>query len=109
MLKYLQPQGQIGIVIPGLLKELPDDVPDYLKPFLEFHTLSWWQHHWSKTGLVNIDTAIMHPYGWQEWRYFLQTGIDGNLAQKRDLDDFDMLLKDKGNYLGFIQLIATKL
>ena len=48
-------------------------------------------------------------YGWQEWVDFLQIAIENQLAEDRDLGDHEMLMKDKGNYLGFIQLTATKL
>ncbi len=109
ILGHLRPQGQIGIVVPGLVSELPEDVPDYLKPFDTFHTLSWWQHHWEKTGLVRIDHAMEQPNGWQEWFDFLQIGIDHQVAEDRDVDDHKMLMEDQGEYLGFIQLTATKL
>jgi cyclopropane fatty-acyl-phospholipid synthase-like methyltransferase len=113
ILKHLRPKGQIGIVVPGLVSELPKDVPDYLQRFGEaihtFRTLTWWKHHWEKTGLVRINNAIKHPNGWQEWVDFLQIAIDNHLAEDRDLADHEMLMADQGNYLGFIQLTATKL
>ncbi|MBT4521126.1 MAG: methyltransferase domain-containing protein [Halieaceae bacterium] len=109
ILKFLKPKGQIGIVVPGFVKELPEEVPDYLAPFHEFHTLSWWKRHWEKTGLVRVDIGLEHPDGWQEWLDFLQVGIDAQLAQDRDFEDYEMLLKDRGEYMGFIQLVATKL
>jgi len=113
ILKHLRPQGQIGIVVPGLVSELPKDIPDHLQCLGEdirtFRTLSWWKHHWEKTGLVRIDHALEHPNGWQEWVDFLQFGMDHQLAEDRDLGDHEMLMTDQGKYLGLIQLTATKL
>ena len=60
--KFVRPGGQIGIVVPGLVDEFDDGVPNHLKPYWEwdfcsFHSPTWWKAHWEKTGLVSIEVV----------------------------------------------------
>lgn len=68
-IKYLKPGGQIGIVVPGLKKEITGEVPEHLlKPAGNrptfwvdecwcFHTPEWWQRHWGKLSCIeNVET-----------------------------------------------------
>jgi SAM-dependent methyltransferase len=80
--RFLRPGGQLGIAVPMLTAELTQ-VPEHLTPFWEwdfwtFHTPSWWRHHWSRTGLIDVETAELIPDGWRHWLLWdeasLQTG-----------------------------------
>jgi cyclopropane fatty-acyl-phospholipid synthase-like methyltransferase len=61
--KPVKPNGQFGIVVPGLVKEFDKGYPDTLKEhwagdMFSFHSKEWWKHLWEKTGIVDI-TAVM--------------------------------------------------
>jgi SAM-dependent methyltransferase len=72
--KFLKPGGRIGIVCPGLAREIAEP-PAHLKQWWEwdfccFHSPDWWRHHWAKTGLVTVETAEWMPDGpalWLDW------------------------------------------
>ena len=63
----VKPEGQIGIVVPGLAQELPSiDPPEHLQPYWygdswSFHSPNWWRRHWERSGLVSVELADMTP------------------------------------------------
>ena len=69
LVKLVRPEGQIGIVVPGLVQELPAaDPPEHLQPNWasgesSFHSPDWWRRHWELSGLVSIELADMVPDG----------------------------------------------
>ena len=77
VLSFLRPGGQIGIISPGLRREVgPQDLPDYLERLYRddwhtFHSPKWWEDHWQKTGLVDVTCADEPPETaaiWEEFR-----------------------------------------
>jgi cyclopropane fatty-acyl-phospholipid synthase-like methyltransferase len=110
--KYVKPGGQIGIVVPGLMRDFEGRAPQYLHPWwnsfdmYSFHTVEWWRWHWEKTELVNIELADNLPDGWRHWLLFRE-------SQKESTDDEDgeesaALRSDQGRYLGFVRIVARK-
>jgi cyclopropane fatty-acyl-phospholipid synthase-like methyltransferase len=68
LVPFIKPHGHIGVVDIGFTREVASvaQAPEYLRP--EFakhwsyvHTLSWWRHHWEKTGLVDVLYAELLP------------------------------------------------
>jgi len=111
ILKYLRPNGKIGIICPGYMKDVSDGVPDYLIKFLgdelwTWQTLSWWKNHWEKTGLVTIDLADNVQNGFSLWLQWEE--IRNKLNINRHPEEIDIFKKDKGDYMGFIRIVATK-
>ena len=64
ILRYLGAGGRIGIVVPGLMREIRTPPAHLTRPqahgraFWEpdcwcFHTAAWWRRHWRRTGLVD--------------------------------------------------------
>jgi len=117
-LSFLKPGGRIGIVIPGLIREFENDVPEYFtrkqpsgsvfwqpSECFSFHTANWWRHHWTKTELVDVEICDVLPDGWKYWLKWaelldeLGTGFD---------DEAPVLHEDQGCYLGFIRLVARR-
>ena len=112
ILRFLRPGGQIGMIVPGYMKDVTGGIPDYIIEFLgdelwTWQTLAWWKNLWEKTGLVSIDKADILPNGcdlWLRWdETLIATGNNGNWP-----DETDILRTDKGEHIGFIRLIATK-
>jgi len=112
ILKYLRPGGKIGVIDVGYMKDVTDGVPDYIKDFLgddlwTWKSYSWWKTLWEKNELVSVDVADTLPGGcdlWLYWDTVLQT-----YGQNQWPDETDIFRMDKGEYIGFIRLAATKL
>lgn len=111
-LKLLKPGGQIGINVPGLLQELPDELPEHLQPYWEwefysFHTPAWWRRHWLHTGMVEIQHANHVPEGWKEWLKWLEVCA----GQKAGTSESEaaMLRADAGRYLGFARVVGRRM
>lgn len=113
--RYLRPGGRLGIVAPGLVREV-DEVPEHLRPFWEwefvsFHSPDWWRRHWAKTGQLEVETADLIPDGWRHWLRWnevcARTGADGAVpgAAKREAD---MLRADDGRWLGFTRVVGRR-
>ncbi|MCK5129224.1 MAG: class I SAM-dependent methyltransferase [Clostridiales bacterium] len=107
--KYLAPKGEIGIVVPGLAKEFDDDVPEHLNDFWgqdcwTWHTVDWWQHLWTRTGLVDIIKADLLEDGCQ---HYLQWKQARKSAGKDPWPkDIAVLKEDQGEFICFIRQIA---
>ncbi|MTI67652.1 MAG: methyltransferase domain-containing protein [Firmicutes bacterium] len=108
--KYLKSNGQIGIVVPGLLNEF-DNVPNELRDvwdneFYTFHSIDWWRKHLEKTGLVKIEKADTLPNSWDIWMKWEKILKESGLCKRNG--DTELLLADNGKYLTFPRLIARK-
>jgi cyclopropane fatty-acyl-phospholipid synthase-like methyltransferase len=111
ILQFLNPGGKIGIIIPGYMKDPEGNVPTHIKAFLgdelwTWETLDWWKTLWEQSGLVTIDVADTMPDGWLFWQRFDEARL---AVGKNDTpDEIEYFKTDKGEYIGFIRLIATK-
>ncbi|MCL2199322.1 MAG: methyltransferase domain-containing protein [Defluviitaleaceae bacterium] len=111
IIRFLRPGGKIGMVIPGFMKDVSSGVPDYIKEFLgdelwTWETLPWWKNLWEKTNLATIDIADTLKDGcalWQRWDETLDSV--GKHSAPDEIEDFK---RDKGEYMGFLRLVATK-
>lgn len=111
--KFLKPGGQIGIVVPGFMQEVHDSLPKHLEPFWAqecwtWHTLEWWQQHWGRTGLVQLQTADILPNGWKFWLDWENVRHLINQNDPALESDIHVLQADQGDYMGFVRLIAYR-
>lgn len=107
--KFVRPGGQIGIVVPGLVKEFDTGVPDHLKPywvwdFCSFHSPDWWRAHWEKTGFIDVEVADMLPDGWKHWLLWQEVCFDEGFTT--DQQEAEMLRVDAGRNLGFTRVVG---
>ena len=111
--RLLKPGGRLGIVCPGVTRELEAPPPHLARwwqwEFCSFHTPDWWRRHWSKTGLLTVETADWMPDGkalWSEWNRTTapMIGERGALADA----EADMLDADTEGLLGFVRAVARK-
>ena len=112
---FLKPGGRLGAVMPALINELGETVPEKLAPYWEwefccFHSPEWWRFHWAKTGKVTVDHADLVAEGWQDWLHFndyIAPFVEGwwvdELAKTHE-----MLEADRGENIGFARIAGTK-
>lgn len=110
-IRFLKPGGQIGIVVPGLVRELADEVPENLRPWWDnewytFHTPAWWSRLWKRSGLVDIEVADNMPRGHELWLKWEKTAKASGLWQRNG--DIELLTADGGEHFGFTRMVARR-
>jgi len=115
----VKPGGQIGIVVPGLAREFDTDPPAHLASvwareweFWSFHSPEWWRHHWSKTGLVDVEVADRIPDGWRHWANWDEASLELGFVQgefaARLPEWIETMRVDAGSSLGFTRVVARR-
>jgi cyclopropane fatty-acyl-phospholipid synthase-like methyltransferase len=76
--KLVKPGGQLGIVVPGLIREFKDGYPEthkslWTEEMFSFHSADWWRHLWEKTKIAEITSCYNIPDTkalWYPWAYW---------------------------------------
>jgi cyclopropane fatty-acyl-phospholipid synthase-like methyltransferase len=113
ILKFLKRGGRLGIVVPGVQREI-EVPPTSLKPwweweFCSFHSPNWWRRHWAKTGLASIENSDWMEDGhalWLEWCR-ISAPLIGARGESM-ASEGDMLEADTEGLLGFVRAIARR-
>jgi len=118
MLKFLRPGGQLGIIVPGLMRDFNGPVPEHLTrqqksgiAFWQpdcwcFHTAAWWQEFWEKPGLVDLEVADVLSDGWRDWiQYEKACEEAGTLLFPSEAESLEA---DGGRYLGLVRVVARR-
>jgi SAM-dependent methyltransferase len=116
--KFVRPGGQIGIVVPGLVRDFEGPVPEHLtRPRKSggsfwadecwcFHTTAWWRHFWARTGLVDVEVADILRDGWRDWLQYEKACAEaGTLLFPSEEEPLEA---DAGRYLGLIMVVGRR-
>jgi SAM-dependent methyltransferase len=114
----VQPGGEIGIVVPGLVREFAEP-PAHLAPFWgrewemwSFHSPEWWRRHLTKTGLVDLEVADLVPNGWRHWVNWDEASLELGFVPEgfaAELPEWIELMRtDAGRNLGFARIVARR-
>ena len=118
MTRFLRPGGHIGIVVPGLAREIGDAPPPHLlEPqsngtrFWEdecwsFRTAAWWAALWNRCGLVGDVRTALQADGWRHWRDF-ERAMEAAGAS-RFPSYAESIDADAGRYIGFVRAVARR-
>ncbi len=119
--KFIKPDAQLGIVVPGLMQPLSDELPEYFmkkwedgsrfwEPSVCFslHTCEWWQKQWSQTGLVKVELADTDPVGWKHWLLMEEIKCERNMLRFGE-GEMQALRVDQGAYFGLVRMVAQRL
>ena len=110
--------GQIGIVVPGLMKDFEGAVPEHLtrprqsggdfwyEDCWSFHTVNWWRNHWAHSDGANVETADTLADGWRWWLKFEKACAEA--STNIFPSDVETLEADVGEYIGFVRLVASR-
>lgn len=114
---FLKPGGAIGVVVPGLTREV-EQVPVHLaqpqkngKIFWEdecwcFHSLEWWARHWRRCGKVSDVETALQPDGWRHWRDF-EVAVE-QAGKGIFPADAEALTADQGELIGLVRATARR-
>jgi cyclopropane fatty-acyl-phospholipid synthase-like methyltransferase len=117
ILKFLRPEGRLGIVVPGFLEELGGSPPPphltrhWDWEFAAFHSPAWWQRHWQKTGLVTAEVVDLLPDGWKLWLKWNEVLAQSGPERLRRLvvPETEMLRSDDGRTFTIVRMVARRL
>jgi len=116
--KFVKPGGQIGIVVPGLMRDFEEGVPEHLtrrqksggvfwvEECWSIHTMQWWRTLWDRSALVDVQFADTLPDGcklWLQWERAIDAAGTGRFPS-----DAEVLEADRGRYLGFVRMVARR-
>ena len=106
VVQFLKRTGILGFASAGLVRDFESGVPEYLSRFWTpdawcLRTSQWWQNHWTRTGLVNVEFAETMQDGWRMWL---------NWSKANDSADWyvQTLERDAGQHLGYIRVLARR-
>ena len=113
--KLVKPGGQLGIVVPGLVREFAAGCPPtlaelWLPELFTLHSGEWWRRLWEKTGLCEVvacydlaePKALWQP--WADWsveHFAEEWGGDGEFDAK-------LLEADTDDDLALVALVARR-
>jgi SAM-dependent methyltransferase len=105
--RFVKPGGPIAIAGAGLTREIEGPVPPHLGAWWEpsmwcLHSASWWQRHWERTGIVEVEVADAMSDGWQVWLDWQRTSSPDNRVE------IDALEADRGSHLGYVRVVGRR-
>jgi hypothetical protein len=102
--RFVKPGGPVGIAQVGLVCEMDGPVPPYLREWWTqdqpwcFHSAGWWERHWGRTGILDIEIADTLADGWRYWVDWLRLVAPDNATEIRALE------ADCGRHLGYVRV-----
>lgn len=117
--RFLRPGGLLGVVMPGLVRPLPEQgVPPHLlepqangRVFWEgecacFQTAAWWADLWQRCSQIELLQSDTLAEGWRLWRDY-EVALE-RAGKNIFPSDAEVLERDAGRYLGFVRLVARR-
>jgi cyclopropane fatty-acyl-phospholipid synthase-like methyltransferase len=111
LLRFLRPGGQVGVVTPGLTRELDGRPPEHAAwwdwEFNGWHTPAWWRRQWESTGKVDVERADLLPDGAENWLAWEKALVDVD-PTTGSADQVALLESEAARALGFARVVARK-
>lgn len=113
LLNFLEPGGEIGIIIAAMNKEVDQEIINHFgdlwtPEMTSFHSLEWWQNHWNKTGLVDITNIEYLTDAWQMWQEWESELEAREMINPMKGSDIPFIKRDDGKYMEFLRIVAKK-
>ncbi len=106
--RFLKPGGQLGIAGTGVMREIEGVVPTHLggwwaaeRPYC-LHSAAWWQQHWERTGILDVELADTLLDGWRFWLEWMRMIAPENAAEIRAVE------ADAGSHLGYVRVVGRR-
>jgi SAM-dependent methyltransferase len=104
----VKPGGPIAIAGAGLMREVDGEIPTHLREWWAqdlpwcLHSAAWWQRHWGRTGILDIEVADTLADGWRFWLSWLRLVAPDNAVEIRALE------ADSGTHLGYVRVVGRR-
>jgi ubiquinone/menaquinone biosynthesis C-methylase UbiE len=117
-IRFLKPGGQIGIVVPGLKKEITGPPPEHLtRPSGNrssfwvdecwcFHTPEWWQRHWGKLNCIADVKAEHLKDAVKDWMQYENACEEAGTLKFPS--EADVLEADGGRWLSLVKVTGRR-
>ena len=117
--QFMKPQGQIGIIVPGLHRPLRQPLPKHLTTpqahgsvfwawdMCTFQTAGWWKNLWSQYPFFTVEHARAMPDGGAIWLAWEQA-IEKTEIKTPFPSDQETLAADANQHLTFIEVIGRR-
>ena len=104
---FVKPGGLIGMAGAGLMQEMPQPIPEHLTQWWSqdcwcLHSPPWWQHHWGRTGLIELQTADTMEDGWKYWCHWHKKTWPDSKTEIAALE------VDAGRNLGYVRMVGRR-
>ncbi len=66
------------------------------------HSAGWWQRHWERGRVAEVELADTLPDGWKLWWQWQQAIAPENQVE------IDALSADQGRHLGYVRAVAVR-
>jgi len=105
--RFVKPGGPIGIAGAGLRREIDGPVPEHLREWWTqdlwcLHSAAWWQRHWQRTNILDVEVADTMPDGWKVWLEWHLTAYPDNVAEIKAVE------ADRGSNLGYVRVVGRR-
>jgi cyclopropane fatty-acyl-phospholipid synthase-like methyltransferase len=105
--RFVKPGGPVGIAGAGLVREIEGSLPEHLREWWTqdlwcLHSAAWWNVHWERTGIMDIELADTMPEGSQLWLDWIRAVAPDNEAEIKTIE------ADRGRYLGYVRLVGRR-
>jgi len=105
--QFVKPGGPIGIAGAGLVREIEGEVPDHLRAWWtqdlwSLHSAAWWERHWGRTGIVQVELAETMPDGWRLWLDWHRAVAPDNATEIRAIEE------DRGRFMGYVRVVGRR-
>jgi cyclopropane fatty-acyl-phospholipid synthase-like methyltransferase len=106
--RFVKPGGPVGIAQAGLMSEMEGPIPPHLREWWvqdqpwSFHSAAWWERHWGRTGILDIERADTLAAGWRFWVDWLRLVAPDNATEIRALE------ADAGSHLGYVRVVGRR-
>ena len=106
--RFVKPVGPVGIAGAGLMGEMDGPIPPHLREWWtqdqpwSFHSAAWWERHWGRTGILDIEIADTLADGWRFWVDWLRLVAPDNATEIGALE------ADAGSHLGYVRVVGRR-
>ncbi|MFG2455030.1 SAM-dependent methyltransferase [Streptomyces sp. NPDC048512] len=112
LLRFVRPGGQIGVVTPGVRRELAGRAPEHLARWWDweyngYHTPQWWRRLWESSGKVDVDRADFLPDGAAHWLAWEEAVLETGPGE-RTAGVVALLRADAGETLEIVRVVASR-
>ena len=108
--KFIKPNGFLCFTVPGFNRDVETDavLPNHLRPFWAdecwtWHTKEWWKNHMERAGKFRVIVCEAMTDSYKFWKEETEKG-----SEEWREKDLRVIEADKGEYMGFIKVIAER-